>query len=71
MNDKMLKNYYTIYTDCWMFFKKYSDPKDSDEYWKAMTEEANEMHIRHGEVDFSEKILGLVMDELNEIERKK
>ena len=71
MKEPILKNYYVMITDAWQLLKKYSDPVDNDEFWKSMTEEANEMNIRHGEVDFSEKILGLVMDELNEIGRKK
>ena len=71
MKEPILKNYYVMITDAWQLLKKYSAPVDNDEFWKSMTEEANEMHIRHGEVDFSEKILGLVMDELNEIGRKK
>ena len=71
MSPEILKNYYVMITDAWQLLKKYSDPVDNDEFWKSMTEEANEMHIRHGEVDFSEKILCLVMDELNEIGRKK
>lgn len=71
MKPEILKNYHVMITDAWQLLKKYSDPVDGDEFWRSMTSEANEMHIRHGEVDFSEKILGLVMDELNNIGRKK
>ena len=71
MKPEILKNYHVMITDAWQLLKKYSDPVDGDEFWRAMTSEANELHIRHGEVDFSEKILGLVMDELNNIGRKK
>ena len=69
MKEPILKNYYMVITDAWQLLKKYSDPVVGDEFWRAMTSEANEMHIRHGEVDFSEKILGLVMDEINEMWR--
>ena len=71
MKPEILKNYHVMITDAWQLLKKYSDPVDGDEFWRAMINEANELHIRHGEVDFSEKILGLVMDELNNIGRKK
>lgn len=69
MKPEILKNYHAMITDAWQLLKKYSDPVDGDEFWRSMTSEANEMHIRHGEVDFSEKILGLVMDEINEMWR--
>ena len=69
MADRIIKNYYTVFTDCWSFFKKYSEPVDGDEYWKAMSDEANELYIKHAKVPFSEKILSLIMGELENIWR--
>ena len=71
MKEPILKNYYTIYTDCWMFFKKYSDPKDSDEYWRAVACEANDLYKKHGEVAFSEKVIGDTLDELERLWKEK
>lgn len=71
MSPGKLHCYYTVITDAWKLFKKYSEPVDGDEFWRSMIAEANEMYIRHGEVGFSEKILGLVMDEINETWRKR
>ena len=67
MKEPILKNYYVMITDAWQLLKKYSDPVDNDEFWKSMTEEANEMHIRHGEVDFSERMISVVMQEIENI----
>ena len=67
MTEKHLKNYYQIFIDCWALFKKYSNPVEGKGYWDAMTGEANEIYIKHGRAPFSEKMLGLVMDELEGI----
>lgn len=70
MNKNILRNYYTIFTDCWNLLKKYSDPRDNEEYWKALYVDVNELYNKHGRVMFSQKLIILVTDEI-ETEWKK
>ena len=67
MTEKHLKNYYQIFIDCWQLFKKYSNPVDNDEFWKSMTEEANDLYTKHGKVNFSERMISAVMQEVENI----
>ena len=71
MADRIIKNYYTVFTDCWSFFKKYSEPVDGDEYWKAMSDEANDLYKKHGKIVFSEKLIGDTLDELERLWKEK
>ena len=64
MTENNLRNYYTVFIDCWNLFKKYSEPVTGDEYWKAFLDEANELYKKHGKVPFSEKLLNSVIEEI-------
>ena len=39
MKEDELKQYYSVFTSAWKFFRKYSDVKDSDEYWESVVSE--------------------------------
>ena len=67
MSPALLKNYYAVITDCWGLLKKFSDPIDNPEFWTALTEEANELYTRHGKVNFSDRMISVVMQEIENI----
>ena len=67
MSPGKLHCYYTVITDCWKLFKKFSDPIENPEFWKALTEEANELYTRHGKVNFSDRMISVVMQEIENI----
>lgn len=71
MKPDLLKNYYTIFRDCWNLFKKYSDPRDNEEYWKALSVDVNELYNKHGKVMFSQKLISLVIEEMETEWKKK
>ena len=64
MNSKKLMNYYTVFMDAWQLFKKYSEPIENDEFWKSFVDEADELYKKHGQVPFSDKLIGLVVEEI-------
>ena len=43
MKEDELKQYYSVFTSAWKFFRKYSDVKDSDEYWESVVSESGEI----------------------------
>lgn len=66
MSNEKLKRYYDMFTDSWRFFKKYSDVKDTDEYWEAVVNETHEISKKYGECKI---IINLVLAALTELER--
>ena len=64
MNSKKLMNYYTVFMDAWQLFKKYSEPIENDEFWKSFVSEADDLYKKHGQVSFSDKLIGLVVEEI-------
>lgn len=67
MKEPILKNYYRIILDCWGLFKKFSDPVENDEFWRSLAKESNELYIKHGKVSFSERMISVVMQEIENI----
>ena len=67
MKPEILKNYHVMITDAWQLLKKYSVPVDGDEFWKSLAEESNELYIKHGKVNFSERMISVVMQEIENI----
>lgn len=67
MKPDLLKNYYTVITDCWKLFKKFADPVEGDEYWNSFLEESNDLFIKHGKAAFSEKMIAIVVEEIENI----
>ena len=67
MSPEILKNYYTVITDCWALLKKFSDPVENDEFWRSLAEESNDLYTKHGKVNFSERMISAVMQEVENI----
>ena len=47
MDEETLKQYYAVYTDAWRFFKKYSNPEDTEEFRVKVTKEALELEKKY------------------------
>ena len=44
MDEKKIKQFYTLFTELWKIFKKYSDPDDSDEFWRGLRDEMSALN---------------------------
>lgn len=66
MGNEELKRYYDMFTDSWRFFKKYSEVKDTDEYWEAVVNESSTISRKYGECKI---IINLVLAALTELEK--
>lgn len=62
MSEKELKMYYLIFTDCWKFFREFSQKvSDSDEYVQEVMKKADELYQKHGKTKFAkDQILSVV-----------
>lgn len=59
--------YWKMYADTWAFHKKFiNGVDDSGEFWEAVVSESNEIAKKHSENKF---IVGLLLNEINEMER--
>lgn len=66
MKENELKQYYSVFTSAWKFFRKYSDVKDSDEYWDSVVSESGEIARVY---ENGRLIRDLIMAALSELER--
>lgn len=66
MGNEELKRYYDMFTDSWRFFKKYSEVKDTDEYWEVVVNESGAISRKYGKCKI---IINLVLAALTELER--
>ena len=64
MSNEELKRYYDMFTDSWRFFKKYSDVKDTDEYWEKVVGESDRLSKQYGNSKFVNTLLLAVIGEL-------
>ncbi len=71
MTEKILKNYFVIFTDCWELFKKYSAVSGEDDYWDALSGDADLLYRKHGSHGFSSVIISEVLAELERLYREK
>lgn len=67
MSKEELMKYYRPIVDVWKYFRKYSAPVDSDEFWKLLVTEGNELSRRHGETDFVCGLVGVAQQEIERI----
>lgn len=67
MSPGQLKNYYTVITDCWTLFKKFSEPVEGEEFWNSLIQESEELYNKHGKVNFSERMISVVIQEVENI----
>lgn len=66
MTESELKQYFSIYTDCWKLFKMYCNPEYGDEFWEQLSVAADEVYKKYGKKKFVKEI---ILATINEIER--
>lgn len=57
-------DYWNLYKDVWNFHKKFSEVKDTDEYWQAVIDESNEIAKKYDNQKFAIALLLAVISEL-------
>ncbi len=57
-------NYFELYREIWNFHKKFSEVKNTDEYWQAVIDESNEISKKYNKHKFANDLLLAVMSEL-------
>lgn len=64
MDKGQLIKYYRCIVDCWRYFQKYSLPVDTEDFWKMVVDEGNELSRRYGDADFVCGIVGVIQQEI-------
>ena len=57
-------NYFELYREIWNFHKKFSEVKNTDEYWQAVIDESNEISKKYNKHKFANDLLLAVISEL-------
>ncbi|GAB6953695.1 hypothetical protein [Mediterraneibacter glycyrrhizinilyticus] len=60
-------NYFELYREIWNFHKKFSEVKNTDEYWQAVIDESNEILKKYDKHKFANDLLLAVISELERI----
>lgn len=64
MSESELKKVYQAFTDCWRFFKKYSEMSDDDESWEGVVSESGQIAKKYGNDKFVRDLLSASIAEL-------
>ena len=67
VGDEELRHIYNLFTDCWRYFKKYADVKDTDSYWESIVDESGQIAKRYNNDKFA---IALVLAVVDEFERR-
>jgi hypothetical protein len=65
------QNYYRCITDCWRYFQKYSDPVNSDAWWKQLVDEGSELTEKYGYAEFVVDLVGAIQREIERIWKRR
>ena len=66
-SNEELKRIYNLFTDCWRFYKKYADMRDTDSYWEKVVDESGELSKKYNNDKFA---IALVLAVIDEFERR-
>ena len=67
VGDEELRHIYNLFTDCWRYFKKYADVKDTDSYWESIVDESGQIAKMYNNDKFA---IALVLAVVDEFERR-
>ena len=67
VTDEELKAVYGMFTDAWKLYKKYADVQQSDEYWKAVVDESEQIAKKY---DNAKLAIALMLAAIDKLERK-
>lgn len=65
MTKEELKSKWTVYTECWKFFRRFSEPCDADEFWEELVKAKDELQEQMDSPLFR----GIMLETVKEIER--
>lgn len=71
MKEDELKQYYSVFTSAWKFFRKYSDVKYSDEYWESVVSESGEIVKGYENSRLSRDLILAALSELERIGKER
>lgn len=70
MTDDKLKKIWAVYTGCWQFFKRFSNPDGTDEFWAELVK-AEEFEYRPKyDCELYRCIIRATVDEITRIEKE-
>ena len=67
MTETELKQIYSVFTDAWRFYKKYSEPVGDDGFWNVAAEECREIAKKHDNSRFSISLINTVFTEIEQL----
>ena len=73
MKEDKLREYFSLYTDCWKFFRKYAEligQMEEEQFWQQAVNESEELFRKYQKSEFAKKMLAATMGELDEIYKK-
>lgn len=68
MSEEDVKRYHEMYTVAWRFFRKYSNPDGTQEFWKQLCDEVQELD-RQYKSKFLRDALNTVTAEIDRLDR--
>ena len=68
MDTNQLKEYWTIFTEAWQFFRKFSDPKE--ESWPQIVDEAKAFEGRYSN-ELAHDLMKVCLNELERVYKAK
>lgn len=69
MKEEKLKEYYSIYTDAWKLFKRFSYPDETAAFWGKYTAEVGMLDKKYGHSELFRNLAVAVTKELQRIEK--
>ncbi len=64
-SNEELRRIYNLFTDCWRFYKKYVDVKDTDEFWESVIAESGELSKKYDNDRFAIELMAAVIKKLD------
>lgn len=63
--------YFRLFQDLWRFFREHSQPVSAEEWWSRSLEQADRLAGKYGESRLAVRMIQAVMEEIDEIYRRR
>lgn len=73
MKEPELKQYFSLYTDCWKFFRKYVEwigGMDEETFWQKAVDESATLYDKYDKSEFAKKLLAATMAEIDKVYKR-
>lgn len=71
MDDKELKEYYSVFTDVWKLFKNHSNPDGSNAFWEAFIKDSDRLDEKYNCSPLYRNLARAVAEELDRLDKEK